>query len=192
MITNIITNKIYVGKTSSLERRWQEHSTHPFNSRTENECPKFYRAIRKYGISNFRFEIIDSFENEIDSFLKEEELINNFHSQENSYNIAVGGNGFHSGEKHPQFGKSIDDLTKKKISISLKGHLVSDETKDKTSNSLIGKGMGENNTQSKISDLDAWEIKRLYLTGNFTQAKLAEMFNVKRTSISYIINVRLK
>lgn len=191
-IINLLNNKFYIGKTSSLERRWSNHSTHPFCDKTKNECPKLYNAIRKYGISNFKLEVLFSFDVENEALLKEESLIKELNSIENGYNISPGGQGFKSGKDHPQFGKPIDLIIKEKISTSLKGHFVSEESKMKASNSLLGKGLGESNSNSKISNLDALEIKRLYLSGDFTQLELAKMFNIKRTSIQYIINVRLK
>lgn len=54
-ITNIITQDSYVGKTKqSLNRRWRKHLLNSKDGKTH-----LYRAIRKYGISNFRVDIIE-------------------------------------------------------------------------------------------------------------------------------------
>lgn len=58
-ITNKINNKSYIGKSIDIERRWRQHTTEPFNSNADTYDTLFYRAIRKYGLKNFQFEIIE-------------------------------------------------------------------------------------------------------------------------------------
>ncbi len=52
-ITNSINNKKYIGQTTNVSRRFKEHlynrNNHPL-----------YNSINKYGIKNFKFEIIDN------------------------------------------------------------------------------------------------------------------------------------
>lgn len=57
-VTNIITGKIYIGKTKQgLEIRKKSHL---FNYKKESEyISYFYRALQKYGEENFIWEIID-------------------------------------------------------------------------------------------------------------------------------------
>lgn len=58
-IINQINNKIYVGQSQNIEKRWNRHHNGPFNPNDEQyNCP-LYRAIRKYGLDNFSFEIIE-------------------------------------------------------------------------------------------------------------------------------------
>jgi len=47
---------------------------------------------------------------------------------------------------------------------------------------------GENNGASKLKDTDVVKIRQLYHSGNYTTIKLAEMYNVHRSTISYIVN----
>lgn len=58
-ITNMINNKIYIGQSKDIQRRWQQHRTESFNVNCRAYDVIFYRAIRKYGIDNFKFEIIE-------------------------------------------------------------------------------------------------------------------------------------
>lgn len=58
-VTNMVNNKIYIGKSKDIQRRWREHHTEPFNTNCRAYDVIFYRAIRKYGIDNFKFEIIE-------------------------------------------------------------------------------------------------------------------------------------
>lgn len=52
-ITNNLNGHCYIGKSTNISHRWIEHKCH---SKTE-DCA-LYRAIRKYGIENFTFEVI--------------------------------------------------------------------------------------------------------------------------------------
>ena len=58
-ITNQINNKSYIGKSKDIMRRWRQHKTEPYNINADTYDVAFYRAIRKYGIENFQFEIIE-------------------------------------------------------------------------------------------------------------------------------------
>lgn len=91
-ITNIVNQKIYIGKSQNIEARWKQHKTRPFiESATQYNSP-FYRAIRKYGLKNFLFEVLE--ECEI-SKLNEREIfyIQKFDSTnpKQGYNITRGG-----------------------------------------------------------------------------------------------------
>lgn len=57
-ITNIINNKKYFGSTNDTERRWREHKSHSQNINSTNYNYPLQKALRKYGISNFLFEIL--------------------------------------------------------------------------------------------------------------------------------------
>lgn len=92
-ITNLINHKIYIGQSTNIERRWKEHKY-----RTNKEWKgnhEYYsilsRAIQKYGIENFSFEIIEECsESELNQ--KEIYYIQYFNSQiPNGYNISAGG-----------------------------------------------------------------------------------------------------
>ena len=56
-ITNIINNKCYIGKSKDIENRWQYHKDYKNNAREYNK--PLYKALRKYGVENFNFEIVE-------------------------------------------------------------------------------------------------------------------------------------
>lgn len=58
-VTNQINNKSYIGKSKDIHTRWRAHHTEPFNSNSDMYESLIYRAIRKYGIDNFTFEILE-------------------------------------------------------------------------------------------------------------------------------------
>jgi group I intron endonuclease len=110
-ITNIINNKIYIGYSKNPEKRWVRHqkiSTHKIKQ-------KFHYALSKYGIDNFKFEIIESKIVSLkDALLKEKYWIHYYESYVDStkgYNMTPGGEG------GPTFcGKKHSLETKKKFS----------------------------------------------------------------------------
>lgn len=79
-ITNIINNKYYIGM----------HQTENINDNYMGSGKLIKRAIQKYGIENFKKEILYIFDNEKDMKNKEKELIV---LDEMSYNLCDGGKG---------------------------------------------------------------------------------------------------
>jgi group I intron endonuclease len=64
IITNIINDKVYIGKTyNNLETRFREHLR---DSRKSNKNSKLYKAIRKYGFENFEISVLEHNINEGD------------------------------------------------------------------------------------------------------------------------------
>lgn len=58
-IINKINGKSYIGQSTDILRRWRVHRYKPFDkSYCEYDCV-FYKAIRKYGLDNFNFTIIE-------------------------------------------------------------------------------------------------------------------------------------
>ena len=54
-ITNLLNNKIYIGQSLNIERRFKEHCYKGKESRIPLDL-----AIQKYGKDNFTFEIIEN------------------------------------------------------------------------------------------------------------------------------------
>lgn len=83
-ITNMYNGKIYIGQSIDIKARWRNH-------RNSTSDYALYRAFRKYGIDNFKFEVIE--ECNVDQ-LNERECywINYYDSYFNGYNETLGGN----------------------------------------------------------------------------------------------------
>lgn len=60
LITNTITGARYVGQSIDIERRWTEHRTP--NASFKNKSKRFIDDIKQYGISNFKFEVLEECE----------------------------------------------------------------------------------------------------------------------------------
>lgn len=58
-ITNLINGKCYIGQSVDIERRWREEKYAAHSERDEEYDSPKCRAIRKYGIENFSFDIIE-------------------------------------------------------------------------------------------------------------------------------------
>lgn len=86
-ITNKINGKCYIGQSIDIERRWREHK----RARDENKI--LYKDIKRYGIKNFEFKILQ--ECQIDE-LDELEIyyIKKFDTFNNGYNLTLGGQYF--------------------------------------------------------------------------------------------------
>lgn len=93
-ITNIKNGHAYVGKTiQKLITRWQQHIRYP-------ACSYLYRAIQKYGIENFRLEILER-TNDINTLpnLEYKHILTENTIVPNGYNLVLDthhGRGFHT------------------------------------------------------------------------------------------------
>ena len=85
-ITNQLNNKCYIGQTTDYKRRFQEHKNLGY-SIEENKL--LYYAIKKYGIENFSFEVIEDKTSKYNE--REKYWIQYYDSFENGYNMTEGG-----------------------------------------------------------------------------------------------------
>jgi group I intron endonuclease len=166
-ITNLITNKIYIGQTTkSIEERFRGHIKLSKNYSKSNQY--IHKSMNKYGIENFIIEEIDIAYSKRELDLKEETYIFNENSMvPDGYNLKTGGysNGWckesrnklsekrlsmhlkHSEElkKHwsdMKKGKAKSKEHREKIGLAHKNIPKSKEHRDKISKTLIGNDPG--------------------------------------------------
>lgn len=88
LITNLINNKKYVGITNNYKKRWANHKC------CNDPSMVIAKAIKKYGINNFKFEIIES-NVPIEQIDEKEQYYIQFYSSHIStgkgYNVSLGG-----------------------------------------------------------------------------------------------------
>lgn len=89
-IQNKINNKIYIGQTvANPNRRWMQHKNNIKRDYLQHLA--LYKAMNKYGIENFLFEVLEEVPNEnLDE--REKYWIKYFNSYgKNGYNMTLGG-----------------------------------------------------------------------------------------------------
>lgn len=106
-ITNKENGHMYIGLSKNIERRFSDHKTKALNSKKQDDLDKvLYKAMRKYGVDNFTYEIIEECPEEQ---LKEREIYwikyYNTYEDRNHYNETPGGDmpgekSIHRGEEH--------------------------------------------------------------------------------------------
>lgn len=106
-ITNLINNKCYIGYSKHIELRWKQHKKIP------NIDVAIYQAMRKYGLENFLFEVIEECPKEQ---LQEREKywIKYYNSYSTGYNETLGGDG------------APGAVDKPVVQYSLKGEYIQD------------------------------------------------------------------
>lgn len=113
-ITNKVNGKIYVGCTiKPVSTRWADHIYE-----AEHQCRYvIHKAIKKYGLPAFTFEVVSFPETVEQMYLDEAKLITELgtHVSEFGYNLSPGGESGFTGRQH-------SEETKAKISASKVGH----------------------------------------------------------------------
>lgn len=166
------SGKYYIGKTNKENRRKAEH----LRDAVLGSEKAFHRAIRKYGIDNFKYKVIVS---NVPEYLVrpfEKYWINYYSSYTKGYNSTIGGDGTfgykHTDSTKERIGavhkgntywlhKKHTDATIKKLSISKLGNtncigrIYSEDTIKKMSEAHIG---GKSYKALPVINLDTGEI----------------------------------
>jgi len=116
---------LYIGKTCmSLNARKYYHL---YDAKRGSRV-YFHNALRKYGVGNFDWQVIDQAESKQELNEKEKYWIQFYKSfdPQFGYNLTMGGDGNTAGNK-------LSGETKRKIGAALEGHITSIETRQKIS-----------------------------------------------------------
>ena len=109
---NTKSGKWYIGQTIDEEGRFKRHI---YNSIKKKNNTHFHRAIRKYGLDNFVYCVLEENILRENLNLKEIEWIEEFDSFYNGYNLTLGGGGTVS--------RVYSEETRMKLSESHKGQI---------------------------------------------------------------------
>jgi len=175
IVTNLINKKQYVGKAINFKKRINHHIYEAKN----NKGYYFQRAIKKYGIENFKFIKFD--------WLKEEtaqieimwiRILNS--KRPNGYNLTDGGEGTKdsSGLIAKKISNSLrnqpkTEQHKKNISIAKIGQKVSEKTKQKISEANKGRTCSEE-TKTKISKANKGKTRNIEFIQKMKRPKTEE------------------
>lgn len=144
--TNIVNGKKYVGQAVNFNKRRKQHVNDSYNKnkKYDHNMP-FHRAIRKYGIENFKVKILkENLETQCLLNFWECYYIDKFNTlvkNKKGYNVSSGGS---NGNNFA--GKTEEEMNeiKAKLSEAHKGKTFSEETKQKMSDSKKDNYVGEN------------------------------------------------
>jgi len=195
---SILDDCFYIGKGCNYRK-----DKHFCNSKI-GENPHKDRKINKIkenGREVYASEIITNL-TEDESYELENFIISEI-GLDNLTNILPGGSGFSSGKDHPMHGVTGDDhpmsnvtgkdhpmygVNRKGENHPFYGRSHSEETKNKIrKNHLKSKHFGEeNHPTSKLSKLEAREVKWLSKNSNLYQREIAEIYNIKQVTVSDI------
>ena len=90
-ITNIINGKVYIGLTNDVEKRWYKHQWYASKDQSNG---RLYHAMKKHGINNFKFEILeDSIVSVEAARCREKFFVEEHNSYIVGYNATPGGTG---------------------------------------------------------------------------------------------------
>lgn len=162
-IENIISQKLYIGKSINVKKRILEHKRKLKNNVHFNKY--LQKSWLKYGFENFKFKIIEEcLEHELDE--KEIYFIEKFKTITGVYNFKSGGNG----------GKHSYE-TKEKIKEKRKNQIITQETKLKMKKSRIGK---KPNKGKKFSDEHKEKIKKAMKNRRLSEEHRAKISEANR------------
>lgn len=91
-IENKINHKVYIGQSINITDRWRNHRSAYKDTSDKAYEAHLYRSMRKYGIENFDFSIVEEC---LPSELNERERywVSYYDSFFNGYNLTLGGDG---------------------------------------------------------------------------------------------------
>ena len=184
VITNLINGKIYVGKSINHLERWRDHRKVARGGKEKypEEFFAVHAAMRKYGLENFLFEIIDQFDTEKEAYSAESTMIllSCANLKKYGYNCNLGGEGGLVPNEETRQKLIAAANTPKRIKISsntmkkqhqehpgflsaihkgnqyTKGRVLLQEEKDHLSKVLTGK-IVSNETKKKMSEAQSGE-----------------------------------
>lgn len=176
-ITDMLNNKVYIGQTVDNKKRWMQHKA--YAKHPEKTGQYIHRAMAKYGVENFTFDIIATCKTQEDANETESILIKQYDSRnkDHGYNLMIGGSyGGHSEETkqkqseatykqiaergHPAAGREVSQETRDLMrKIRLENPIdYTPELRQKMSESHIGIKDSEETKQRKAeSAKEAWE-----------------------------------
>lgn len=137
-LTNTVNGKLYVGQSIHPKTRFQDHLC---AARSGSEF-LIHRAMRKYGVESFVFEVIETCDTKERSDALEQSWITRLNSRSDAdgYNVTAGGDGT-IGYRHTEESKMV-------MSLAASGRIVSAETRAKMAAKMRGNSHAKGNKLS--------------------------------------------
>lgn len=136
VIVNSVNDKVYVGQSVNIQSRWYAHVDSSKHNR-QDSYTLIHAAMRKYGIQNFHYEILEECKYEM---LNEREVywIKEKDSYNNGYNMTLGG----EDSKGESNGRSILTLGEvEEIRLAYNSHIPFREVYKKYEDKISKRGL---------------------------------------------------
>lgn len=161
-ITNKLNNKVYIGQSIDIEKRWEAHKFYSYNEKTALQL-----AFKKYGVSNFNFEIIEKCDKE--KLNEREQYWIKFYNSygENGYNMNFGGENKNSLDYDLILHCYLEEQSIHKTSERLNIHRDSVRKVLNLFNISYNKEQGE---PKKIIMIDPYSLKELKIFNSLKEA----------------------
>lgn len=157
-IENLVNGKVYIGQSIDIEYRWRTH-------KMKTECfsnTHLLNAMRKYGLENFSFEILETLPTDDPEMLtlREQYYMDVYDSlnPDRGYNLKEAGSSGRFTEeglrrlRESHLGKTATEETKRKMSEARTGHKTSEETRQKISEALTGRIQWSDEDKQRMSE----------------------------------------
>jgi group I intron endonuclease len=172
-ITNLINKKVYIGQTvqETVEKRWELHKR---LAKKDKGCTALKEAFNKYGIDNFKFEILIICFNE-DCIAYEKGYIKKYNALvPNGYNISEGGNGgaLFKGKQH-------SEETKNKLREASKAYYSNPDNRMRHNDNIKIGMQNSEKWQTVLSEGRIGDNRRgkTYQMSDNTKEKISESIN---------------
>lgn len=203
IITNLTNNKKYVGITNNYKTRWKYHLRN--RTETSKEYHKvLYKAFRKYGFDNFKFELVKQDLTIEEGKQLEIQLIKELKtlSHEDGYNVTEGGDHTgQTGERNRNATLSEEqakDIITRRESKEIFQTVYEDykHLLKRTGMESIWLGTSWKHLQpdsitklhaaKKLTDIQVLEIRKMVISSNLSYKKIADMFNISAALVCKI------
>ena len=170
-ITNNKNNKIYIGQSNDIYRRFYEHQTKGASSRIPVDI-----AIQKYGKDSFSYEVLEECDiSELNE--KEKFWIKKLNAIENGYNCSEGGDQQSIGENNGRSKLTEQDIID--IRNAYNNHLKQKDVYEKYKD-IISFNYFQNLQQGRswshiMPEVFTEENKQYYINQNFPMKKLLKL-----------------
>lgn len=181
-IRNIINDKVYVGSSKDIYKRKKQHFSSLIQNKHENN--KLQKSFNKYGLKNFKFEVLETLSDIKELINTEQYWIDKLNSVKNGYNI------------QPFAGciKITEDIKQRMI----ENHADFSGNKNPSSKSVVRLEDGviystmkeacENNNIKHISSLCLACYSKNHIAGKYHWLTLEDYKKTTKDNISKIIN----
>lgn len=201
--TNLINGKCYVGQTvKKLKYRIKEHIRCSYRN-TKRDY--FHSSLKKHGSDIFEWDVLCECLSRDDLDEKEKYYIQKLNTlAPNGYNLTIGGSGKsgfipsektrkilsekYIGKGNPFYGKKHSEKSKQIISYKGQGRIISKETLEKRSKSMLGKNK---RTHSKEQNKNHSEIMKKYTNETIEKCIELKLSGKTHKEISNLLNIPL-